>query len=193
MAGTLAQAAPALATGESSSAPTVSTGQAGGVAQNAATLTGTVNTQGFETVYEFDLGTDTSYGTRIFGDAGAEPGTQTFTFALQGLAPGTTYHYRILATNGFGTVYGADQTFTTGAYSSSILIAPSTPALVPAPLLAVAPRASAAKVASVKPNAQTAHDSEAGARKGGIGRLGRRRRGGSHGRGHAHGANGRGK
>ncbi|HEY3864851.1 MAG TPA: hypothetical protein VGL54_02040 [Solirubrobacteraceae bacterium] len=110
--------------------PVMSTGQALGVAQGSATLTGTVDTQGFETTYEFDLGTDTSYGSRIFGDAGSEPGSQTFAVALQGLASGTTYHYRIAATNIFGTSYGADQTFTTASAPASVLVAPPTAPLI---------------------------------------------------------------
>ena len=108
----------------------VSTGQASGVAQNSATLTATIDTQGFETTYEFDLGTDTSYGTRIFGDAGVEPGAQTFTVSPQGLAPGTTYHYRIVATNTFGTSYGADQTFTTSTFPTALVLAPVTTPLI---------------------------------------------------------------
>ncbi len=121
--------------------PVVSTGQAGGVAQSSATLTGTVDARGFETGYEFDFGVDTSYGTRIFGDAGVEPGAQTFAAALQGLMPGTTYHYRVLATNVFGTVYGADQVFTTASYPSSVLAGSASPPLLSTPLLAPAGKA----------------------------------------------------
>ena len=32
---------------------------------------------------------------------------------LHGLAPATLYHYRLQATNTYGTTYGADETFTT--------------------------------------------------------------------------------
>ncbi len=35
------------------------------------------------------------------------------TAQLTGLAPSTTYHYRLVATNRLGTVYGYDATFTT--------------------------------------------------------------------------------
>ncbi|MGH2855158.1 MAG: hypothetical protein ACRDLF_13310 [Solirubrobacteraceae bacterium] len=169
--------------------PVVGTGQAQGVAQNTATLTATIDTQGFETTYEFDLGTDTSYGSRIFGDAGPEPGQQTFTFALQGLAPGTTYHYRIAATNIFGTAYGADVTFTTGAYPSSTLSTPLAPALLPAILLAPATSASTAKVASRRPTAGAARHSRAARKSGGKRRPGRHtRKGRSRGVGRAHGA-----
>jgi hypothetical protein len=169
--------------------PVVGTGRASGVAQNTATLTGTVDTQGFETTYEFDLGTDTSYGSRIFGDAGREPGAQTFTVALQGLAAGATYHYRIVATNVFGTVYGADETFTTGVYPSSMLTTPMAPALVPALLLAPASSGtSTAKAVSVKPAARVARHSGAG-KRGGKRPNGRGRRGRSRGVGRAHGVN----
>ena len=33
--------------------------------------------------------------------------------SASGLAPGSTYHYRVVASNELGTVYGPDQTFTT--------------------------------------------------------------------------------
>jgi phosphodiesterase/alkaline phosphatase D-like protein len=170
--------------------PVVSTGQKPGeVAQNTATLTGTIDTQGFETVYEFDLGTDTSYGTRIFGDAGVEPGAHTFTVSLQGLTPGATYHYRIAATNIFGPTYGADQTLTTATYPSAVLTAPVPPPLVPALLLAPAPSTSSAGAASVKPAALTAARRHGGPRKSGGRRPRHRRNGRSHGAGLAPSAN----
>ncbi len=157
--------------------PVLSTGQAQGVAQNTATLTGTIDTQGFQTEYEFDIGTDTGYGTRIFGDAGSEPGPHTFTVALQGFAPGTTYHYRVAATNTFGTVYGVDVTFTTSVYPSAVLSVPVAPVFVPALLLAPAPSSSrAAKAAGVRSAAHAARDGSA--RKGrGRGSGGPRRKG----------------
>jgi hypothetical protein len=130
-------AAPAVVAA-SQATPVVLTGQAAGVAQNTATLMGTVDTEGSQTVYEFDFGVDTSYGTRIFGEAGNEPGEQAFSSPLQGLAPGTTYHYRIVATNAVGSTYGTDQTFTTASYPSATLATPSAPPLVPTPLLVIA-------------------------------------------------------
>jgi NHL repeat len=170
--------------------PVVSTGQASGVAQNSATLTGTIDTQGFETVYEFDIGVDTSYGTRIFGDAGVEPGAHTFTAALQGLMPGTTYHYRILATNTFGTTYGADQTFTTASYPSATLAEPETPPLLPTPLLAPAGGIRSASSIAGEVGRSSAHSARhRRARESGHGRGRRGRRGRSGGSGHAHDAN----
>ncbi len=167
--------------------PVVSTGQASAIAQGSATLTGTVVTQGFETLYEFDLGVDTSYGTRIFGDAGVEPGTQSFAFPLQGLTPGATYHYRIAATNIFGTSYGTDQTFTTASYPTATFAPPVTPPLVPAILLVSAPGASAARAASVERATRAAQDRGAGTRS--KGSHGKKRRGRPGKTGHAHGVN----
>jgi hypothetical protein len=110
--------------------PVVSTGQAVGVAQNSATLTATIDTQGYQTDYEFDFGTETGYGIRIFGNAGVEPGAHAYSVTLQGLAPGTTYHYRVAATNTFGTTYGVDVTFTTASFPASVLAAPATAPLI---------------------------------------------------------------
>jgi hypothetical protein len=192
--GMAAQGAPAFAAaGEPP--PAVSTGQAEGVEQSTATLTGTVDTQGYQTKYEFDLGADTGYGIRVFGNAGFEPGTQTFRVPLRDLMPGTTYHYRILATNVFGTSYGLDQTFTTSVYPSATLTPPATAPLVPAPVLAPEPTAGGPKAASVggAKAAQTGHTHVAGragvARRGGSGSgarkrtAGRRRSGTDRGRG----------
>jgi hypothetical protein len=166
--------------------PIVSTGPAVAVAQNSATLTATIETQGFETVYEFDLGADTSYGIRIFGDAGAEPGTQTFTVPLQDLQPETTYHYRIQATNTFGTSYGVDQSFTTGSYPSSALSPPTTAALLPTSLLAPTSAIAAASGAHVSAVARPARET-AGAGKRSAGRSSRHRKGRPSSRaGHAH-------
>jgi phosphodiesterase/alkaline phosphatase D-like protein len=101
--------------------PIVVTGGASNVSQTGATIMGTVNPRGIQTSYEFDLGTDTSYGgARIFGSAGADAGTETIALNLNDLRPGTTYHYRIAATNQDGTTYGADQTFTTPSAEAPI-------------------------------------------------------------------------
>ena len=58
------------------------------------------------------------------------------TLALQNLQPGTTYHYRLVASNAYNaSVYGADQMFTTAGASSPFtqpLTSPllATPAIV---------------------------------------------------------------
>jgi hypothetical protein len=157
--GLAGQAAAALG---AASAPAVSTGAAEGVGQSAAILTGTVDTRGYQTSYEFDLGADTGYGIRIFGNAGFEPGVQTFMAPLSDLMPGTLYHYRIVATNSLGTTYGADETFTTGTYPSAALSAPATEPLLPVPVLAPEPATGGAKVAPAASSTRTARVARAG-------------------------------
>ncbi len=75
--------------------PVVVTGAAGEVSQNAAVVSGSVDAEGVPASYEWDLGTDTTYGTRVSGEAGSGSEPQTVTLSLQGLAAGTTYHYRL--------------------------------------------------------------------------------------------------
>jgi len=161
--------------------PLVSTGMASGVTQSAATLSGTVDPQGVRSTYEFDLGTDTGYGSRIFGEAGAGSGARTFTTSLSGLASATTYHYRLLATNAFGTSYGPDEIFTTPGVASSLLAAPSTAALVPAPPVASSPvsakpavRARLHKHVAKKPKAHRKKPNKRGARRASSKRGGNR-------------------
>jgi hypothetical protein len=96
--------------------PTLSTGAVENITQTSATLTGAVDTEGeITTIYGFDLGTDTDY-TQAFvvghTEAG-EPSPGTIAQTVGGLEPGTTYHYRLFATNTDGTTHSSDGTFTT--------------------------------------------------------------------------------
>ncbi len=117
--------------------PLATTGPATAVAQNAATISGTIDPQGSRTSYEFQLGLDTTYGAQVYGEAGegSEPGT--FYLPLAGLQPETTYHYRIVAISSNGsTVYGVDETFATTAYPTESLIPPGSAPLIPTPVFA---------------------------------------------------------
>ena len=104
--------------------PAVSTGAASAATQGQVTLAGAINPQGWDTTYHFDYGTSTAYGSSwptVDIDEGALMGSQPVSILLQNLSPGTTYHYRLVATNGGGTAYGADGTFTTAEYPLSII------------------------------------------------------------------------
>jgi hypothetical protein len=86
------------------------------VAANGATLNGYVNPEGKETTYRFEYGETTSYGNHApASNASAGSGSvwQAVSQSIGSLEVGTTYHYRLVATNSSGTVYGKDQTFTT--------------------------------------------------------------------------------
>lgn len=96
--------------------PSATTTSASDIASTAATLNGSVNPGGAATRYWFDLGTSTAYGSRVPptpGDAGSGTAETPVSAAATGLAPGTTYHYRLVAEGPGGTATGSDQTFTT--------------------------------------------------------------------------------
>jgi len=104
----------ALAGSAAAAAPTVATAPATSVGVGDATLQGTVNPNGQTTSWWFEYGTSTSYGlktaTRTAG-AGTRP--VDVSVSLTKLAAGTTYHYRLVASNATATSYGGDQSFVT--------------------------------------------------------------------------------
>jgi hypothetical protein len=95
-------------------APSVTTGSASSVSATTANLNGTVDPNGQDTSWHFEFGTSTSYGTATAAKgAGTGTSATNVSAAVAGLTPGTTYHYRLVATNASGTTVGADRTFTT--------------------------------------------------------------------------------
>jgi hypothetical protein len=96
------------------SEPAVTTGNATAITPTSATLNGTVNPEGQATTYMFEYGTTTSYGNQTAttsvgsGSAGVK-----IVAPLTSLAPNTTYHYRLVATNASGTALGSDVSFKT--------------------------------------------------------------------------------
>jgi hypothetical protein len=87
------------------------------VTLTSATLTGTVNPEGQTTTYYFQYGTSTAYDkTTPSSPANAGNGTKNVPVSAPAgsLAANTTYHYRLVATNGSGTTTGADHAFKTG-------------------------------------------------------------------------------
>jgi hypothetical protein len=94
--------------------PSVVTGDTTSIHQTSATLHGTVNPNGSSTTYFFQWGLTNGYGDtgRTFS-AGSGTTARSVADSIGGLTPGTTYHYRLVATNQFGTTTGADRRFTT--------------------------------------------------------------------------------
>jgi hypothetical protein len=98
--------------------PDALTGQATALRPNGAsgeaTLNGTVNADNTSGAsYQFQYGTETSYGSTT--PATSFAGTQTLpaSSTLTALLPNTAYHYRLDATNSSGLVnYGPDRQFT---------------------------------------------------------------------------------
>jgi len=79
----------------------------------SATLKGGVYGKGETTQFYFEYGTTEAYGQRTAEHEIAGAGFEEEKEAVGGLTPGTDYHYRIVATNSYGTSYGADKSFST--------------------------------------------------------------------------------
>lgn len=93
------------------------------IGDSSAKLEGLVNPRGEATTYHFQYVSDAGFQESGYagaisvptGGASAGAGSADVPVAqqLSGLGPGTTYHFRLLATNSGGTAEGPDRTFTT--------------------------------------------------------------------------------
>jgi ABC-type dipeptide/oligopeptide/nickel transport system ATPase component len=59
----------------------------------------TSSREGPEAVDEVELGVDTTYGTSMYGEAGSGETPTVITVNLENLAPGSSYHYGMVAIN----------------------------------------------------------------------------------------------
>ncbi len=115
ISGAVASGAPGV------SGPGTNGGYALNVTSTSAQLQGGVYPNGNDTTYWWEYGTTSAYGqqtpaTNIGGGTAPVPVSDSLT----GLAPGTTYHYRLVAENlPFGTEYGYDFTLTTPSSSTA--------------------------------------------------------------------------
>jgi hypothetical protein len=99
------------------------------VSDTAAGLNAKVDPRGQSTTYRFQYVTDHDFRATGYAGAASAPATPSAIGAgnadvavgerITGLAPATTYHFRILATNASGTTEGFDATFTTYATTPS--------------------------------------------------------------------------
>jgi len=121
-----ALAAPAGA--QAASAPAISTGPAQLVSYATATLTGSIDPQGEDSSYFFQIGPTRAYGAQSgVADAGAGVHSVHVSLPVAGLQPLTKYHFRLIAINSAGASTGVDMTFTTTSVplSLQILVAPN--------------------------------------------------------------------
>jgi len=96
--------------------PFVHTLTSNSVTLNSATITGSANAAGLTLSTYFDYGTSTAYGTSVAASPGSVTGSTTtaIQYAVSGLNPLTTYHYRARSVADNGMIsYGVDSTFTT--------------------------------------------------------------------------------
>jgi hypothetical protein len=112
--------------------PDATTGAAADVTATSATLTATVRPRGTGRWF-FQYG-----GNRLYGATTAEtpaaPGPQRVTAAIAGLAPATTYHFRVVAINADGIRTGADRTFRTLPQPLTLSLAAAPNPVLPVPV-----------------------------------------------------------
>ncbi|MBF0203032.1 MAG: fibronectin type III domain-containing protein [Desulfamplus sp.] len=102
----------------SPSKPIVTTGIADSITLDSAALNGVINPNGNAITYYFEYGLTTSYGfeTPSIDDTEGDSSDKTVTADVTGLAPNTTYQFRLVVCNNEGEkIYGDNQFFTTTA------------------------------------------------------------------------------
>jgi len=98
--------------------PTVATLPASAVGPTDATLNGTANPQGVNTIAWFEWGTTTNYGNVTPQQSVGSGGSDTnFSQIMAALTGGTTYNFRAIASNNLGLVYGTNQSFSTPVFA----------------------------------------------------------------------------
>lgn len=98
--------------------PTVHTGHVSSVLPNSAEVTGTVNPNGASTTwyFEYGLSTATTFTSKTpLKSVGSGTTDISVLASLDGLAPATSYRYRMVATNSVGTTDGGVGIFNTSA------------------------------------------------------------------------------
>jgi hypothetical protein len=118
--GTLACLTPGAS---AATAPAAITGRSASVTFSSAIVFATINPRGQDTNYVFQYGPTRKYGSQTpLAPAGAGSGSLQVSQTLTGLAPLTTYHYRILASSPAGATTGTDRELKTGPVPLSLAI-----------------------------------------------------------------------
>jgi hypothetical protein len=98
-----------------SGAPNIGAATVTELTQTSVRLNGTISPNSAPTTYVFQYGTTSDYGSQVVGSGsiGDDNSFHSVSAGLEGLSPGTTYHFRVVAVNFSGTEHGPDVTFTT--------------------------------------------------------------------------------
>jgi len=114
------------ATAAAAEKPVVTTGAAASIQPTTAVLNGTVNPKGAATTYVFQVGTTSLYGsTTAPTSAGSGNKGVRVAVPISGMAPDTTYHYRLVAQNAKGITRGKHRTFKTKRQPLGVTLAAS--------------------------------------------------------------------
>jgi hypothetical protein len=99
--------------------PTVVTNRVAFARQHSLELAVGIDPHGLDTHFEVEYGPTAEYGSHTAStDLGAGGETATGNIELKSLELGTTYHYRVVATNADGTVYGTDRVASTASVAT---------------------------------------------------------------------------
>jgi hypothetical protein len=91
------------------------------VSPTAASLQGGVYPNGNDTIYWWQYGPTTAYGQQTPAtDIGSATAPAPVQDTINGLTPGTTYHYRLVAQNSAGVIFGYDFMLTTSSTNAAI-------------------------------------------------------------------------
>lgn len=92
------------------------------ITTSGATLSGAVNANSLNTIITFEYGSSINYGNSVSAVPGSVSGNSyiDITSDLNGLSPGTLYHFRVKAENSLGVTYSIDKTFTTLGLAPSL-------------------------------------------------------------------------
>jgi len=108
--------------------PVVVTQPGSATSSTNTTLGGTINAGGATTSYYFEWGLTTNYGnftaTNVLTTNLSV--AQQVSLPLLNLSPGTTYHFQLVAFNGFGYSYGGDLTIVTPSVAATVNTLPAT-------------------------------------------------------------------
>jgi hypothetical protein len=97
-------------------APTLGAVSATDIQGTSAVLVSSVDPEGLPTTYQFEYSTSISFSGALktpVSPAGEGTDPRPARAAISGLAPNTSYHFRLVATNSSGTTTGAPANFTT--------------------------------------------------------------------------------
>ena len=82
--------------------------------EHVGDASGGIYPNGSATTGYFEYGTTPDFGTQVaFPGLKAKSGPRSRYRSISGLTPGTTYYFRVVATNTVGTTYMETRTFTT--------------------------------------------------------------------------------